>query len=122
MSGSFSGAKAPDYNVTAFDKVTKSKNKIGAAWIQPDGSLRIKFDPFIALPADMSNVTIACWPNDRDSKLSTRKTASKVSAVQPPPVSASSFSSELLPDYDDTLFIAEPVDSPFVPSDDDIPF
>lgn len=124
MSGSFSGAKAPDYSVTAFDKVTKLKNKIGAAWIQPDGSLRIKFDAFISLPADMSNVTVACWPTNRDWKSSSVKTTtSKSSALQSPPVSSASYMPEPLPTYDDSLFGADSSDLPVVSLDDDgIPF
>jgi hypothetical protein len=38
------------------DKVTDEKNNVGAAWINPDGTIRIVLDPFIALAASKALV------------------------------------------------------------------
>lgn len=42
--------RQPDYNVSCLNKQTEVKGKIGAAWINDDGSIRIVLDPFVVLP------------------------------------------------------------------------
>lgn len=42
--------RPPDYNVNCLNKQNEAKGKIGAAWINDDGSIRIVLDPFVVLP------------------------------------------------------------------------
>lgn len=61
MSEGFTG-RAPDFSVSALDKTTGTKGKIGVAWKQPDGSVRIKLNSFVSLPEPLDNLIITCWP------------------------------------------------------------
>lgn len=58
--------RKPDYNVHAMDKGTEEKSRIGAAWGNPDGSISIKLNPFIALTSH-PDLVIMLFLNDRDS-------------------------------------------------------
>lgn len=44
--------RRPDYSVNAMDKRTGEKARIGAAWINPDCSIRIVLNPFVVLTAN----------------------------------------------------------------------
>lgn len=37
--------RKPDYNVHALNKRTEERARIGAAWINPDGSIRVVLTP-----------------------------------------------------------------------------
>lgn len=43
--------RKPDYSVNAMNKRTDEKSRIGAAWVNPDGSIRIVLNPFVVLTA-----------------------------------------------------------------------
>lgn len=55
-------SRSPDYSVSALDKTSGLKGKVGVAWRQPDGSVRVKFNAFVTLPSPLDNVVLACWP------------------------------------------------------------
>lgn len=42
--------RQPDYTVNCLNKQNEAKGKIGAAWTNEDGSIRIVLDPFVVLP------------------------------------------------------------------------
>ena len=49
-------SRKPDYVVKALNKHTDEKNKVGAAWLNKDGSVSVVLDPFITLTASKSLV------------------------------------------------------------------
>lgn len=49
-SGERERGRMPDYEIKALDKATQERGKIGAAWLQDDGSIYIKFERFAAIP------------------------------------------------------------------------
>lgn len=54
----------PDYHVHAMDKAYESfKARVGAAWINDDGSINITLSPFVKLEASPS-LTIRLFPNN----------------------------------------------------------
>lgn len=58
--------EAPDFNVTAMDKNDDTfKGQIGVAWINEDGTIAIKLNPFIVLDTNRHNLTIRLFPNER---------------------------------------------------------
>jgi len=57
-------SRSPDYNVTALDKDSDERARIGAAWNNPDGSISIRLNHFITLRST-SSLLIALWPVDK---------------------------------------------------------
>lgn len=55
-------SRKPDYRVAALNKATNVKGNVGAAWINQDGSIAIKLDPFIVLE-DSTNLLLTLFPN-----------------------------------------------------------
>ena len=43
--------RLPDYTLGALNKTTDEKNHVGAAWLNNDGTISIKLNPFIVLSA-----------------------------------------------------------------------
>lgn len=61
--------RKPDYMVSALDKETGRKaSRIGAAWINPDGSISVKLDFCVVLNAANDNLVVTLFPNDRDER------------------------------------------------------
>lgn len=48
--------RIPDYDLLAMNKDTNEKNRVGAAWTNPDGSISIVLSAFIQLNASKSLV------------------------------------------------------------------
>lgn len=54
--------RSPDYIVKALDKSNdQRKGRIGAAWLNEDGSISISLDPFVVIDASL---TINLFPKD----------------------------------------------------------
>ena len=43
-------ARKPDYHIRAMRKGTKEKGEIGVGWKNPDGSIYLKFNPYVVVP------------------------------------------------------------------------
>ncbi len=43
-------SRQPEYSLNCLNKTTEAKGRIGAAWLNDDGSIRIVIDPFVVLP------------------------------------------------------------------------
>lgn len=41
--------RRPDYNLNALDKNTEQKGRVGAAWLNDDGTIRVKINPWVVL-------------------------------------------------------------------------
>lgn len=62
--------KKPDFNVSAMDTTTEpatKNNRIGAAWTNDDGSIRVKIDPFVVIHGG-PNMYVTLWPNDGEQR------------------------------------------------------
>ena len=58
-----SQGRKPDYNLAALDKETGFKNnRIGAAWINPDGRISIQLNPFVVLDGTNPNLVVTLFP------------------------------------------------------------
>lgn len=60
--------RAPDYQFHFLNKSTREKGKIGAAWNNDDGSIRIRLDPLIVLTSNTDLVLTLFKVNERDRK------------------------------------------------------
>lgn len=59
-------SRRPDYVLKGLDKATEFRSgKIGAAWINRDGSIRVVLDTFTKLESN-PNFIYTLFPNDRD--------------------------------------------------------
>lgn len=56
----------PDYVISVLDKDTDEKGEVGAAWINDDGSIGIKFNPFIEHIPHGDRYAISLFSNNRD--------------------------------------------------------
>lgn len=56
----------PDYVISVLDKDTEVKAVIGAGWINEDGAIGIKFNPFIENIPHGDRYAISLFPNDRE--------------------------------------------------------
>lgn len=65
--------RKPDYNVSALDKATDRRGKIGVAWKQDDGSIQVKLDAFVVLDARQHDLLIALFPMDGTAEFKKRK-------------------------------------------------
>lgn len=59
-------ARPPDYLVSALCKQTDVKGNIGGAWINEDGTIRIRLNPFVVLDTYRQDLVVTLFPNDRD--------------------------------------------------------
>lgn len=57
--------RSPDYTLSALDKQTEVKGQIGVAWINDDGRISIKLNPFLVLDTFRMDLTLSLFPNDR---------------------------------------------------------
>ena len=44
-------SRSPDFNLKALNKATEEKGRVGAAWMNEDGSVSIVLDAFVNLAA-----------------------------------------------------------------------
>lgn len=55
--------RKPDYRIAALNKVTDEKQaRIGAAWVNPDGSISLVFDPFVTVPVGLRDYDVPTFP------------------------------------------------------------
>lgn len=59
----FEIGRQPDYKLSALNKDTEHKGNIGCAWINANGTISIKLNPFVVLSASQ-NLAITLFPND----------------------------------------------------------
>lgn len=58
----------PDYEIRALRKGGKDKATIGYGWAQPDGSIKLWFNPFVTVPVgDQYVITAFKWKADKAS-------------------------------------------------------
>lgn len=58
-------SRKPDFRVGALNKVTDRKNRrIGAAWINPDGSITVVLDDFIVIQGG-ADLVITLFKGDK---------------------------------------------------------
>jgi hypothetical protein len=57
-------ARKPDFWVKAMNKATNEKRKIGAAWLNKDGSVSVDIDAFTILQSS-PDLVITLFPIDR---------------------------------------------------------
>lgn len=55
-------SRKPDYDVGALNKRTDIKGKVGAAWINDNGTITIILDPFVVLTGG-SEMVITLFPS-----------------------------------------------------------
>ncbi len=55
--------RRPDFNLSALDKTTEVRGKVGAAWKNDDGTISIRLDPFVVLSGS-SNLELRLFVND----------------------------------------------------------
>lgn len=68
--------RKPDYNVSALDKGHDDlKGGIGVGWIQQDGTIRLKLNPFVVLDTTRHELVITLFPANKqgDHNASTAK-------------------------------------------------
>ena len=58
--------RKPDYRIAAMNKVTDEKGNIGAAWVNPEGTISLVFDPWVVVPRG-KEIVITMFPN-KDKK------------------------------------------------------
>lgn len=56
--------RQPDFHLHAMHIDTNEKGRVGAAWLNDDGSITIKLDAFVTLTAT-PDLTIRLFKNDR---------------------------------------------------------
>lgn len=54
----------PDFKLHALNKTTQEKNRVGAGWSNPDGSISIRLEAFIVL-APSPDLVLTLFPEDR---------------------------------------------------------
>lgn len=58
--------RKPDYKVSCMNVVTNARQaRVGVAWHNEDGTINIKFDPFIQVPAGQDHL-IKLWPYEEE--------------------------------------------------------
>ena len=57
------GARKPDFNLSAMSDNNVCKGRVGAGWLNPDGSINIKLNPFVVLTA-MDALKLRLFPVD----------------------------------------------------------
>ncbi len=55
--------RRPDYKVSALSRSSEHKGNIGVAWVNQDGTVSIKLNPFTVLSA-AQDLLITLFPND----------------------------------------------------------
>lgn len=60
--------RRPDYRVMALDKDTEERGEVGAGWLKEDGSIYIKFNPFVTVPVGYRFSVTAFPIDDREAE------------------------------------------------------
>lgn len=59
-------SRKPDYRVGALNKRTNSKNILGGAWKNEDGTISVVLDDFVVLSQHSKELLITLFPAGRD--------------------------------------------------------
>ena len=62
----FMASRTPDYNVKAMNKTTGEKARIGAGWLNEDGTISIVLNPFTILESK-PELLITIFPKDKET-------------------------------------------------------
>ena len=57
--------RRPDYEIKALNKDTQERGPIGAGWLNEDGSIYLKFNPFVVLPVG-AHMAITAFATEED--------------------------------------------------------
>ncbi len=75
--------KKPDYTLSAMDKDNdRLKGLVGAAWINEDGSISIRLNPFVVLDTREHNLELRLFKNDGNYQKKLPKSAEVPHDVQ----------------------------------------
>lgn len=82
-----STGRKPDYNLGALDKTTDMKGKIGAAWVNPNGTVSIRLNPWVVLDGSNPELVLTLfpyeeWNGDSKSKKRNHPTSTKQQATE----------------------------------------
>jgi ribosomal protein L37AE/L43A len=64
--------KQPDYALKALNTTTQQKGRVGSAWVNEDGSIRIILNPFVTLQASHDLILTLFKPDDGPPKVKKR--------------------------------------------------
>ena len=67
MDESYKIGRIPDYDLSVLSKSNEHKGKVGVGWINQDGSISIKLNPFVVLSASQ-DLLITLFRYDREYK------------------------------------------------------
>lgn len=59
--------RAPDMILRALNKATEETDKVGAAWVNSNGTVSIRLDPFVVLQS-RPELVLTLFPNDGGKK------------------------------------------------------
>ncbi len=78
--------RAPDFHLKALNRRTERRTgKIGAAWLNTDGSITLQLDMCISIPDD-PDILLTLFPNDGAKKTPVK--SSRVAVPKPVPTAA----------------------------------
>ena len=60
--------RKPDYDLSALDKVTDMRGKVGAAWINTNGTISIRLNPWVVLDGANKELVITLFQVNNHSK------------------------------------------------------
>lgn len=76
-------ARKPNFRVAALNKVTDERGNIGAAWSNPDGTISIRFDPWVTVPQG-KDIVITMFPTKEETEGNPSKKRTKKSQIEIP--------------------------------------
>lgn len=60
--------RRPDYTLSAMDKGNDAlKGSVGVAWINEDGSISVRLNPFVVLDTRQHSLELRLFKNDRET-------------------------------------------------------
>lgn len=60
-------SRSPDFNLSALDKHTGERSRVGAAWLNKDGTISIALNAFVTLRAN-PDLVLTLFPPDYKPK------------------------------------------------------
>jgi len=92
----------PTHILSAFNKSNQSRGRIGAGWLQPDGSISISLNPCVTI-AQHEDIVIKLFPA-KDEDTHERRVVPRQTAVKPYAHHSKKSSAKLDSDSDDVPF------------------
>jgi hypothetical protein len=75
--------RRPDYRIMALDKDTEERGELGAGWLKEDGSIYLKFNPFVTVPVG-GRFSVAAFPIDHERDERIRRSSAAADAKRRP--------------------------------------